>query len=126
MDITERFTKELFVLNPPDSEHSFNATLSNLERVLKRKELSIITGYIVTFDDILETYTKYFNWWKKKYGSRDPRFVGKADKQQEIYVFLDKKGWNKNYEHLKTERDFYLFGNMSEKKLRKSLKEFLK
>lgn len=125
MDIEKEFNEKLWILNPPEADKNYSTTLSILQRVLDRKEVSMITGFILNINDVIESYNKYFSWWKSTYGQRDPQYIGKNDKQHEIYTFLEKKEWNKNYNHIKSERDYYLFDDFTEKQLKESLKTFL-
>lgn len=104
----EQFNK-LFILDP---EANKNQTFSYVQRHLN-SSMTTFSGEKMDFDFIYSKYKSYRDWWHRKHGSKDPKFLAKADKQKSIIAFIADGMYDSEWGIGKSFRDYYMLGDMS-------------
>lgn len=123
MNITIEEYRKLFNINPSGD---INLSYQEINKILDIKPAERDTnGFKVTFELIVEKYQKYVDIWKKTKGTRDPKYISKADELMSPWEFLLKKKYLELFQEPKGKRERYLFGNMDELELRSVLHDFL-
>jgi hypothetical protein len=99
----------LFKLDP---EANKNQMFAYVERHLK-SSMTTFQGDPMDFDFIYTKFKAYSDWWDRKHGSKDPKYLAKTDKKKGIIVFISDGMYDSNFGLGKNPRDFYMLGNMS-------------
>jgi hypothetical protein len=105
------FTDGFFKLNPEGNPQSaFNYIAELLDPINENKQLN---GDPLTYSFLAAKYKEYIDWWNKKFGKQEEKFIPKKDKKRTIYDFLDERKYNESFEitiMFNDDRDPYLFG----------------
>lgn len=101
--------EELFKLDP---ESNKTQTFSYVSRYISRK-FKTFTGADIDYQFILNSYKDYCNWWMRKHGSKDPRYLSSKDKKANLIKFLSDSMYDSDWSISKNSRDGYLLGNIS-------------
>ena len=107
--------KDLWELNP-----------SGNEKETKSYGDSVIKTYGETYENLYWKYKEYFNYWNVKYGDRDPKYIKKSDELKDIMDFLQLGMRNQTFALPKTSRDYYYFGDITQKSLEEHHQLFVK
>jgi hypothetical protein len=85
-------------------------------------------GTPISYRLIMDKFAAHIRAWNMKYGSREPKFIGKADeeKRKNLLNFIYMKWYEQEFvpSASQGERNKYLFGNFTEEYLKTKLDEF--
>lgn len=85
-------------------------------------------GTALTYRLIMEKFAGHIRQWNVKYGSRDPKYVGRAEeeKRKDLYEFLGARYFDREFISFAsgTERNEYLFGGFTADYLNQQLAVF--
>ena len=113
--IREWVTDNVWILNPT----------GQYERVIELFiDLEISHSPTYTTEIIGKRYIDYFNKWINEHEGIEERYIGKDDKLLDIFSFLNKRWYEREFAIAKKGRDFYLFGIKSKDELLASLTQF--
>ena len=56
---------------------------------------------LITFKYLFQKYDKYIIWWNDEFGAKDPVYISKKDKLQDLEDWLTLQGYNRIYANRK-------------------------
>ena len=121
----EQFKADIFPIYPDgDQVNAYN----ELARILAIPDKKDDKGRPLTWSYILMKFKKQHDQWQFTYGQKDQKYLKDKDreKRQDIYDFLNKELWTREYEVHKgsMERNKYLFGSLPINNLVAQLQNF--
>lgn len=84
-----------------------------------------IDGKPATAEYIASVYTAYINYWKQLYGKKDPKYISSKDRLLSLMEFLQDKEYRKSFQSFKTQRDVYLFRDLTDEEVNKIAGELI-
>jgi hypothetical protein len=117
----KEFTERLWKLN---KEGSPGVVLNYVREILAENKTTF-DGHLITFDLIVDKYTKYLDYWKRTIGTQNQQYVKDKDKLKNISLFLVNSMYEHDFSLPSKRRDNYLFGNHSQEHLMSHLHSFL-
>jgi hypothetical protein len=118
------FRKEIMNIYPEgDLTEAYETMLWHIKMVKQCAD-----GTPISYRLIMDKFASHISQWNVKYGSRDPKYIGKADeeKRKDLLSFIDMKGYEREFTGNvgQNGRNKYLFGEFTQEYLQKQLKEF--
>jgi len=121
----EQFKADVFPIFP---DGDLNSAYNELVRLLEIPDKKDDKGRPLVWSYILMKFKKHHDQWNFLYGQRDQKYLKDRDrdKRQDIYDFLNKELWVREYEVHKgsAERNNYLFGKLPLNNLMAQLQNF--
>lgn len=105
--------EDLWKLNPSGDKEKCNEIVTN------RLYFSE-----TTLEDLYRSYKDYLGWWNQQHGDKDPKYIGKANQLKDLYTFVSNDEYNNEWKSLKSNRDFYLYGDTEEEEIIKQYEAF--